>query len=82
VGHFFNANADQFLMQFNSDPQKLRKQMVLGTNNPTQVKRWIDTNEANCTKDELVYIRENVQDWTNFGMSSVHKLLNYLIDHK
>ncbi len=56
--------------------------MVLGANNPTQVKRWIDTNEANCTKNELVYIRKNVQDWTNFGMSSVHKLLNYLIDHK
>jgi hypothetical protein len=66
------------------DPQKLRKKIVTGAgiDHTDIVKKWINANEANCTIEELTYIKLNVQDWSIWPMSSNRKLLSYLIDQK
>jgi Tfp pilus assembly protein PilX len=64
------------------DPQKLRKKMVTGTDHPDSVNKWINANEANCTKEELTYIKRNVGSWSQWPMFSTHRLLSYLVDQK
>ena len=64
------------------NPQELRRVLVTGSGSNSTAKKWIDANQANCTKQELSYIYKNINGWSGYPMGDSIRLVRYYMDQK
>ena len=65
------------------DPQDLRRKLVESNQAvPSIAKSWLKENAGNCSASDLRYVKENVRNWSRYGMDDVILLANYYIDQK
>lgn len=65
------------------DPQDLRRTLVESYQAlPAVAKAWVKDNSDKCSKQDLRFIKQNVESWSNYSMREVIRLVDFYIDQK
>lgn len=59
------------------DPLELRGILARGTGREFVAMEWLRKNAMQCSRADLIYVANNVQDWSDFAMYDAIRLANY-----